>query len=166
MISRCVFPSPGDRRASHTSCSYVSANHDLADYLSRHPTTGLLIARGDTILYEHYQYSRTDRNPVLSQSMVKTIVAMLVGIAVQEGAIRSIDQPAADYVPALAGFEYGKTPIRALSHMASGVAFKEVYDAPGDNQLLGQMLFGRNNPGPAQAVTVFNKRDVLHSPGD
>ena len=128
--------------------------------MSRHPVTGLLIARGDTILFEHYQYARTDHDRLLSQSMAKTIVAMLVGIAVQEGAIRSIDQTAAEYVPALAGTEYGKTPIRALLHMASGVAFKEVYDAPGDNLRLDQMLFGRSNPGPAQAVGVFNTREA------
>jgi CubicO group peptidase (beta-lactamase class C family) len=140
--------------------TYKGARHDLPDYLSRHPATGLLIARHDTILFEHYQYGRTDRDPFLSQSMAKTIVAMLLGIAVQEGAIRSIDQPAADYVPALAGTEYGKTPIRALLHMASGVAFKEVYDAPGDNQRLNNMLFTRNNPGPAQAVAMFNTREA------
>jgi CubicO group peptidase (beta-lactamase class C family) len=139
--------------------SYQATNHDLPDYLSRHPATGLLIARGDTILFEHYQYARTDRDQLLSQSMAKTIVSMLVGIAVREGAIRSIDQPASDYVPALAGSEIGKTPIRALLHMASGIAFKEVYDAPGDSQRLNLMLFTRANPGPAQAVAMFNTRE-------
>ena len=47
----------------------------------RNPTTGLLIAKDDTILYEHYQYARTDRDRFLSQSMAKTITAMLIGIA-------------------------------------------------------------------------------------
>jgi CubicO group peptidase (beta-lactamase class C family) len=141
--------------------SYAGATHDLPDYLSHNPVTGLLIAHDDTILFEHYQYARTDRDQFLSQSMAKTIVAMLMGIAVREGAVRSIEQPAADYVPALAGSEYGKTPIRALLHMASGVAFKEVYDAPGDNQRLNEMLFDRNNPGTAQAIAVFNTREAL-----
>lgn len=140
---------------------YQGANHDLSDYLSRHPATGLLIARGNTILFERYQYARTDRDRFLSQSMAKTIVAMLVGIAVRDGAIRSIDQPAADHVPDLAGTEYGKTPLRALLHMASGVAFREVYDTPGsDNERLGQMLFGRTGPGPARAVATFNTREA------
>ncbi len=139
--------------------TYQGQTRDLPDYLSRNPTTGLLIARGDTILYEHYQYGRTDQDRMLSQSMAKTLVAMLVGIAVREGAIRSIDQPAADYVPALAGSEIGKTPIRALLHMASGVAFKEIYDAPGDSQRLSRMLFTRANPGPAQAVAQFDTRE-------
>ena len=91
--------------------------------------------------------------------MAKTIVGMLLGIAVHEGAIHSVDQTAADYVSTLAGTEFGKTPIRALLHMASGIAFKEVYDAPGDNQRLSQMLFTRANPGPARAVAMFNTRE-------
>lgn len=143
------------------SYSYRGVRHDLSDYLSRHPATGLSIARDDTILFEHYQYARTDRDKMLSQSMAKTIVAMLVGIAVHEGAIRSVDQPASDYVPAMAGTEYGKTPIRALLHMASGVAFRESYDTTGtDNERLSQMLFGRTGPGPARAVASFNTREA------
>jgi CubicO group peptidase (beta-lactamase class C family) len=160
VASRPATPSPWQRadRELALKYTYLGVSHDLPDYLSRHPATGLLIARGHTILFEHYQYARTDRDQFMSQSMAKTLVGMLVGIAVREGSIRSIDQPAADYVPALAGTEYGKTPIRALLHMASGVAFKEVYDAPGDNQRLNDMLFTRNNPGAAQAVGVFNTR--------
>ena len=92
--------------------------------------------------------------------MAKTITCMLLGIAVSEGAIRSIDDPAADYVPELAGTEYGKTPLRALLHMSSGVAFSEVYDGADDNFRLGRMLLGGGVP-PAKAVAMFNHRDVL-----
>src|SRR5499426_2919345 len=56
------------------------------DYLSRRPTTGLLIARGETILVERYHYDRTDRDRLTSWSMAKTVTAMLIGIAVHEGA--------------------------------------------------------------------------------
>ncbi len=143
------------------SYSYRGAHHDLPDYLSRHPATGLLIARDDTILFEHYQYGRTDRDALLSQSMAKTIPAMLMGIAIQEGAIHSVDQAAASYVPGLADSEYGKTPIRALLHMASGVAFREVYDVPdSDNARLANLLFGRTSPGPEQALATFNTREA------
>ena len=62
--------------------------------------TGLLIARGDTILFEHYRYARTDKDRFLSQSMAKTLTGLLVGIAVSEGAIHSIDDAAVTYVPA------------------------------------------------------------------
>ncbi len=138
---------------------YQDAEHTLDDYLDRNPTTGLLIARGDTILFEHYRYARTDRDRFLSQSMVKTVTSMLLGIAVSEGAIRSIDDLAADYVPELAGTEYGNTPIRALLHMSSGVAFTEVYDGADDSARLGKMLF-TGNVAPTKAVAMFNHREV------
>src|SRR4051794_18286294 len=88
------------------------------DYLSRQPVTGLLIARDDQILFEHYQYGRTDRDLLLSQSMVKSITSLLIGIAIGEGAIKSVDDTAATYVPGLKGTEYGATPLRALLHMS------------------------------------------------
>lgn len=94
--------------------TFQNQSHTLDDYLSRNPATGLLIARGDTILFERYQYGRTAADRMTSQSMAKTVVAMLVGIAIDEHAIRSVDDPADAYVPELAGTEPGRTPIRAL----------------------------------------------------
>ena len=97
----------------------------LTDYLSRNPVTGLLIAKDDQILLEHYQYGRTDRDRLISQSMVKSITGVLIGIAIAEGAIKSVDDTAETYVPGFKGTEYGKTPIRDLLHMSSGVEFGE-----------------------------------------
>jgi CubicO group peptidase (beta-lactamase class C family) len=92
----------------HISPTFRGADLTLDDYLSRTPTTGLLIARGDTILVERYQYGRTDRQRFTSWSMAKTVTAMLIGIAIGEGRIRSVDDLAAAYVPELAGTEYGR----------------------------------------------------------
>jgi len=58
---------------------YDGRQKAIGDYLDAHPVTGLLIARGDTILLEHYQYARTDKDRFLSQSMVKTLTGLLVG---------------------------------------------------------------------------------------
>ncbi|HEV8554076.1 MAG TPA: hypothetical protein VGR65_11945 [Casimicrobiaceae bacterium] len=60
---------------------YQSQDSGLDDYLSRHRTTGLLILKGNTILVERYQYDRKPDQRMLSMSMAKTIVAMLVGVA-------------------------------------------------------------------------------------
>ena len=138
--------------------SFGGESRTIADYLSRQPTTGLLLARDDTILYEHYQYGRSDRDRFLSQSMAKTITAMLIGIATTDGLIKSIDDDVATYVTALAGTEYGKTPIRALLHMSSGVDFKETYDGQDDIARLGRDLFGRPGKAPVVSVAQFNTR--------
>jgi hypothetical protein len=47
---------------------YGGQYRNLNDYLDRNPVTGLLIARGDTILYEHYRYARKDSDRFMSQS--------------------------------------------------------------------------------------------------
>ena len=140
---------------------YDGRQKTIGDYLETQPVTGLLIARGDTILFEHYRYARTDKDRLLSNSMAKTITAMLVGIAVSEGAIRSIDDTAATYVPELAGTEYGATPLRALLHMSSGVAFKEQSYQP-DNDIfqLHLALLGYNATGAIAALRQFNRRDA------
>jgi CubicO group peptidase (beta-lactamase class C family) len=117
-----------------------------------------LIAKDDTILYEHYQYARTDRDRFLSQSMAKTVTAMLIGIAVSEGKIKSIDDPVSAYVPGLASTEYGTTAIRDLLHMSSGVAFSEVYDGHDDIAKLGADLFGQSGKDPIASVAQFNTR--------
>ena len=148
------------RRAAEPEISYSfgGERHTIADYLSRQPTTGLLVAKDDTILYEHYQYARSDRDRFLSQSMAKTITAMLMGIAAADGAIKSIDDDVATYVTGLAGTEYGKTPIRALLHMSSGVDFKETYDGQDDVARLGRDLFGQPGKAPVASVAQFNTR--------
>ena len=160
VVARATTPWPFRRAPAEPEIvySFGGGRLTIADYLHRNPVTGLLIAKDDTILYEHYQYARTDRDRFLSQSMAKTITAMLVGIAVSEGSIKSIDDHVANYVPELADSEYGKTPIRALLHMSSGVAFSETYDGRDDIAKLGRDLFGRSGKSTVASVTQFNTR--------
>jgi hypothetical protein len=90
------------------------AEYSLSDYMSRKPITGLLVCKDNQILFESYQYGRRDYDRLVSQSMVKSIMGILIGIAISEGAIKSVDDKAEAYVPGLKGTEYGATPIRDL----------------------------------------------------
>jgi CubicO group peptidase (beta-lactamase class C family) len=131
------------------------------DYLSRNPVTGLLIAKDDRILLEHYQYGRTDRDLLISQSMVKSITGILIGIAIADGAIKSVDDTAETYVPGFKGTEYGKTPIRDLLHMSSGVEFGEERDGERDlNRLWIDVVMRRGTIGKGTigSITQFNRR--------
>jgi CubicO group peptidase (beta-lactamase class C family) len=139
---------------------FRDATRSIPAYLDAHPVTGLLIARDDMILLEQYRYGRRDTDRFLSQSMAKTLTGLLVGIAVSEGAIRSIDEPAAAYVPGLAGLAYGQTSIRDLLHMASGVAFTETYDGTDDAARLSRALFPATSRGAEAALSQFNTREA------
>jgi len=118
----------------------------------------LLVARGDTILVERYQYGRNDRHRFTSASMAKTVTAMLIGIAIAEGRIRSLDDPAAAYVPALADTEYGRTSLRHLLQMSSGVRFEENYSGADDARRLMLETIVQEGAGGAAAVRPFNQR--------
>ena len=141
LIKRAAMPSMYKRTPVDFRYPFQEKQSSLSEYLSRNPVTGLLIAKDDHILFEHYQYGRTDRDRLISQSMVKSIMGMLIGIAVSEGAIKSVEDPAQTYVPGLKGSEYGRTPIRDLLHMSSGVDFGEERDGGRDlNRLWGDMV--------------------------
>ncbi len=160
-MPRSATPWSFQRAAKEPDITYTfgGERRSISDYLSRNPVTGLLIARDDTILFEHYQYARSDRDRFLSQSMAKTFTAMLIGVAVGEGAIVSIDDPAEDYVPDLEDTEYGKTSLRNLLHMSSGVRFTEDYGGKDDDERLEvELLFGETGKSTAEIITQFNTR--------
>ena len=145
---------------------YKGHSYSLEDYLNRRPVTGLLVAKDRTVLAEHYQYGRTDRDRLFSGSMAKTITGLLVGIAIQDGVIQSVDDPAGRYVAGFAGTEYGRTPIRDLLHMSSGVLFGE--DADNDRDLdrlwIDMVLgYGSTPLGTIRSITQFNTR--IAAPG-
>jgi CubicO group peptidase (beta-lactamase class C family) len=160
LIRRATTPSPLARAASEPAVRYEYQGHTftLDDYLARNPATGLLVARADTILIERYQYARNDRHRFASWSMAKTVTAMLIGIAIAEGRIRSVDDAAAIYVPALADTEYGRTSLRHLLQMSSGVRFIEEYTGKDDISRLAADTFRQVGSGGVEAVTPFNIR--------
>jgi CubicO group peptidase (beta-lactamase class C family) len=163
LVAKAATPQPLRRAPEEIAPTFLfrGAEHTLDDYLAHNPVTGLLIARGDTILYEHYQYGRTGQDRLLSQSMAKTIVTMLIGIAIDEGRIHSVDDLAQAYVPDLTGTAFGQTSLRALLHMASGVAFHEDYvDPQSDNARLSRVLFNQTGYDTAHAVAIFNTREA------
>jgi len=162
LVRRADTPSRLARAATEPAIQYYyqGAAADLDRYLSRNPATGLLIARGDTILIERYQYGRNDRHRFTSWSMAKTVTSMLIGIAIAEGRIRSVDDPAAVYVPVLAGTEYGRTSLRHLLQMSSGVRFVEEYSGRDDVARLSADTFRQVGSGGVEAVTPYDQRVV------
>lgn len=139
---------------------YSHAGVELAvgDYLLRQPVTGLLVAKDARIVFEAYAkpYSRDTR--FLSASMAKSLVGLLVGLALEDGSIASLDDEAARYVPALRASAYGETPIRHLLAMSSGVRFAERYDDADDLRRLLLDTIERKSPGGADVLLPYRER--------
>ena len=129
----------------------------IDDFLARRRITGLMVIKDGVVQLERYQYDRTPAQRLLSNSMAKSITSIAVGIALQEGRIRSLDDNAAVYVPELAGSAYGETPIRALLRMGSGVKFSERYDGGDD---LSTYVSRQFRDGTIPALRSFGARDA------
>jgi CubicO group peptidase (beta-lactamase class C family) len=136
----------------------------LKDFLANNRNTGLLVMQGDTILAERYQYARKPEHRFYSMSMAKTVVGMLIGIAIFEKNISSVDDRADQYVPALKGHPYGETSIRHLLGMTSGVKFVERYQGNDDIAVLGRRVLDHEGQGGADAVMPFKERAA--APGE
>lgn len=99
-----------------------------AAWADRTFTNALLVMKDGKIVFEDYRNKSDAATHFISFSMAKTITALLVGIALDEHKIRSLDDKAGDYVPELKAGGYGDATIRQILQMRSGVDYEERYD--------------------------------------
>ncbi|MEW2359324.1 serine hydrolase domain-containing protein [Spirillospora sp. NPDC029432] len=115
----------------------VTYTHDgrertLDEYLAITGTQGFVVldARaGQDIVFERYSFAARDTR-FQSWSMAKSFTSAAVGIALDEGRIRSIDEPVTAYLPELNGSGYEGVSIRDLLRMSSGIAWEEAVNVP------------------------------------
>jgi CubicO group peptidase (beta-lactamase class C family) len=100
----------------------------MDEYFKRARTTGLIVLKDGKIVYEHYGFGADEQALLTSQSVAKSITSTLVGFAIGDGLIRSVDDPISDYLPELKGSGYEGVPIKAVLQMSSGVDYTEDYD--------------------------------------
>ena len=129
------------------------------DYMAKNRNTGLLVIKDGVVLAERYNYDRKPTDRFQSYSMAKTVVAMLIGIAISDGKIKSVEDRAEQYVPELKGHPYGETSLRHLLEMSSGVAFSEDYNGKDDVTKLAIKTLFQNGPGGADSVKEFTNRE-------
>lgn len=133
----------------------------LDDFVDTYPVTSLIAAQGEHILEERYPRMRLPSDKFTSFSMAKSITSLLVGIALDEGKIQSLDDPASLYVAALADSAYGNTRLRHLLRMSSGMPYTENYSGRDDN---ARMQVYQETQGALAAINAF-KGQPSHPPG-
>lgn len=102
----------------------------LEDYFQRPAARGLIVLQGDEILLERYGAGNTPETRWITFSVTKSVTSLLIGAAIQDGYIGSVDELVTDYLPRLKGSAYDGVRIRDILHMASGVAWNEDYADP------------------------------------
>jgi len=100
---------------------------DVERFMERHRVSGLLVLAEGAVAYEAYRNGHGPARRWTSFSVAKSVVSLLVGAAVQDGYIGSVDDPVSRYLPALSGTSYEGVRVTDLLHMASGVSWNEDY---------------------------------------
>lgn len=98
--------------------------------LTSYGTTGFLIIQEGELLFEQYWETYSDSSFSNSFSMAKSITSLLVGMAIEDGLIGSVQDKASEYIPELKGTDRENITIEQLLQMTSGIDFDEHYGDP------------------------------------
>jgi CubicO group peptidase (beta-lactamase class C family) len=100
---------------------FAAALQDVLTYVAERNSTGLLVMHQGQIVLEHYWGGYDSTSAFNAMSMSKSIVGMMIGVAIAEGAITSLDDPAAKYLPEWQHDERAAITLRDLIYMQSGL---------------------------------------------
>jgi CubicO group peptidase (beta-lactamase class C family) len=137
--------------------------YDLFDYLADNRVAGLLVLKNGRVALEDYELGANASTRWASFSMAKSVSSTLVGAALAQGLIASIDDPVTRYVPALRGGAYEGVSVRNVLQMASGVKWDETYTDPHSDRrkLLDLQLSGK----PGSVLAYMNGLSRAGAPG-
>lgn len=124
---------------------------------------GLLVLQDGEIRLERYRHGFDRSQRWTSFSVAKSLTSSLVGAAIQDGYIKSIDDPVTRYIPGLKGSAYDGVSIRQLLTMTSGVKWNEDYTDP--NSDVARMLSTPEPPGENPTVAYMKKLPREAAPG-
>ncbi|MBC55253.1 MAG: serine hydrolase [Gammaproteobacteria bacterium] len=137
--------------------------YDLYDVLSMNRVSGMVIIHNDEILFEKYLLGNDARTRWMSMSVVKSMTATLIGAAIHDGHISSIDDPIVDYLPRFVGTAYDGVTVRHLLQMSSGVAWNETYTDPASDRR--RMLEAQISGQPGAVLNLMASLPRAAEPG-
>ena len=141
VIRRSSQPSPlppGSPTPLPTSFICEGQTLDTAAFLAEMETTGLIVIRDERVVFEDYWLGADASTQTIAWSVTKSFVSTLVGIAIAEGAIASVEDPATRYAPELAGSAYDGVRLKDILQMSSGARWNEDYSDPSSD--IGEFL--------------------------
>lgn len=132
------------------------------EYFDQQNVAGLLVIKNGKIVYERYGLGNTKDTLWGSFSVAKSVTSMLIGAAIKDGYIKSVNDKVTDYLPRLKHSAYDHSTIRNILQMSSGVQWNEDYADPAsdvnsatwDSLALDEYL--RTKPRDAAPGEVFN----------
>jgi len=122
---------------------------DVDAYMAGQRSAALLIVHDGKLRLERYGLGFDSSGRWTSFSVAKSITSTLMGAAIRDGYIRSLDDKVSDYIPQMKGSAYDEVSIRQLLTMTSGVRWNEDYADPKSD--VAQF----NNHQPEQGVDAL-----------
>lgn len=134
------------------------------DYLAKQRAAGIVILQDGQIRFEKYGLGFGPSGRWTSFSVAKSFTSTLVGAAIQDGYIKSLDDKVSQYIPGLKGSAYDDVSIRQLLTMSSGVQWNEDYEDPNADVA----KFNNAEPEDGLDATVSYMRHLprAHPPGE
>ena len=136
---------------------------ELEDFMLKEKVAGLLVLQDGKIRLERYALGYSDSGRWTSMSVAKSVTSTLVGVAIRDGYIKSIDDLVTDYIPDLKGSAYDKVSIRNLLGMTTGVRWIENYTDP--NSDIARFYTDPVEPGMNATVSYMRRLPAVAEPG-
>lgn len=163
VVSAGPSPRPLPLHAQPLRDVYVPVGADslpLDSVLVLNRVTGFLVLRDGQVLFERYRGGNTAVSRWMSMSVAKSVLGVLVGAALRDGHLRSLDTAITALVPSLRGSAWEGVTLRHAIAMRSGLAWTEAYaDSSSDRRRLLEAQLAQQ-PGAMDAVLRSLRRDV------
>jgi CubicO group peptidase (beta-lactamase class C family) len=134
----------------------ITVGTDVDAYMKAQRTAGLVIVQDGKIRLEKYGLDFSGDGKWTSFSVAKSFTSTLVGAAIKDGYIKSIEDKVSAYIPDLKGSAYDDVTIRQLLTMTSGVKWNEDYADPKSDVA----LFNQHKAEDGMDVTVSYMRKL------
>ena len=158
-----VYPLPAGPTLNNFKFASNGKNYDLYDYVSLNRVGGLLAIKDGHVALERYELGNTEKTRWMSMSVIKSFTASLAGAAIQQGYIKSLDDPVTAYLPQLKASAYEGVTVRNLLQMASGVKWDETYTDPASDRR--HMLEAQISQRPGAILELMAKLPRAAAPG-
>src|SRR5688572_13541713 len=143
------------------SYNKVSSPDDLNQLLAKLKTVALVVVKNDSLLYEKYWDGYSDSSLSNSFSVAKSITSLLIGAAIKEGKIKSVDEPVGNYLPEFKEGLAAKLRIKDLLTMSSGSNWDESYSNP--LSVTTESYYGSDLYKTATGVKILKEPGTYHS---
>jgi CubicO group peptidase (beta-lactamase class C family) len=122
-----VYPLIDDSNKKPLNVSYKFRNkkYDLDQFFKRNNVTGFLVLKDNNIISEQYFHEATKDSRFVSNSVGKSITSTLIGIALQEGKIKDLNDLVTKYAPSLTGTAFDRVTIKETLAMATAIDANE-----------------------------------------